>query len=169
MQTLGALEHLDYNEPGALRYEQAMLLIRRLGLAVPAVEEQFRRMVFNVVARNQDDHVKNIAFLMDRAGDGRSPPPTTSVRLETRNRWLDATKCRSTASATTSRSPTSRRRAPWRAQARPCRVRSSRDVSEAVAGWTRSPRRSASSRRWRAPSSGRCCSRCRRGSDQGTP
>jgi serine/threonine-protein kinase HipA len=32
------------------------------------VEEQFRRMVFNVVARNQDDHVKNIAFLMDQAG-----------------------------------------------------------------------------------------------------
>ena len=42
--------------------------IRRLGLPMAAVEEQFRRMAFNIVARNQDDHVKNIAFLMDRQG-----------------------------------------------------------------------------------------------------
>jgi serine/threonine-protein kinase HipA len=33
-----------------------------------ALEEQFRRMTFNIIARNQDDHVKNIAFLMDKAG-----------------------------------------------------------------------------------------------------
>ena len=68
MQTVGALEHVSYNEPGTYSYEQAMLLIRRLGLGTPVVEEQFSRMVFNVVARNQDDHVKNIAFLMDRSG-----------------------------------------------------------------------------------------------------
>jgi serine/threonine-protein kinase HipA len=68
MQTVGALEHSSYNEPGAYSYEQLLLLIRRLGLGTPVVEQQFRRMVFNVVARNQDDHVKNIAFLMDRDG-----------------------------------------------------------------------------------------------------
>ena len=44
------------------------VVMRRLALAMEDVEEQFRRMVFNVVARNQDDHVKNIAFLMDRRG-----------------------------------------------------------------------------------------------------
>jgi serine/threonine-protein kinase HipA len=42
--------------------------MRQLGLQMPALEEQFRRMAFNIVARNQDDHVKNIAFLMDKAG-----------------------------------------------------------------------------------------------------
>jgi serine/threonine-protein kinase HipA len=68
MQTIGALEHVSYNEPGTYSYEQLMLLIRRLGLGTPVVEQQFRRMVFNVVARNQDDHVKNVAFLMDRDG-----------------------------------------------------------------------------------------------------
>jgi serine/threonine-protein kinase HipA len=68
MQSLGALAHLDFNEPGAYAYEQAFLTIRRLNLPMEAVEEQFRRMAFNVVARNQDDHVKNIAFLMDRQG-----------------------------------------------------------------------------------------------------
>lgn len=68
MQSLAALAHLDFHLPGANSYEQAFQVIRRLGLPRDAVEQQFRRMVFNVVARNQDDHVKNIAFLMDRGG-----------------------------------------------------------------------------------------------------
>ena len=68
MQSLGALAHFDYNQPGAYSYQQALLTIRQLDLPMAALEEQFRRMLFNVVARNQDDHVKNIAFLMDREG-----------------------------------------------------------------------------------------------------
>ena len=68
MQSLGALAHFDYNQPGAYSYEQALLAIRQLDLPMAALEEQFRRMLFNIVARNQDDHVKNIAFLMDREG-----------------------------------------------------------------------------------------------------
>lgn len=68
MQSLGALAHLDFNDPNAHSYEEAFLAIRRLGLPMDAVEEQYRRMAFNIVARNQDDHVKNIAFLMDRRG-----------------------------------------------------------------------------------------------------
>ncbi|GAB6907204.1 Toxin HipA [Desulfosarcina cetonica] len=68
MQSLCAMAHFDFNLAGAYAYEQALLVIRRLGLSMDAVEEQFRRMVFNVVARNQDDHVKNIAFLMTPDG-----------------------------------------------------------------------------------------------------
>jgi serine/threonine-protein kinase HipA len=68
MQSLAALAHLDFNQPGANSYEQAFQVIRKLDLPQVAIEQQFRRMVFNVVARNQDDHVKNIAFLMDRRG-----------------------------------------------------------------------------------------------------
>ncbi|UUY06207.1 HipA domain-containing protein [Svornostia abyssi] len=91
MQTLGALEQVSYNEPGAYSYEQALLLIRRLGLGTPAVEQQFRRMVFNVVARNQDDHVKNIAFLMDRAGRwALAPAYDVTFAWQPGNRWLDA-------------------------------------------------------------------------------
>lgn len=74
MQSLAALAHLDFNDPAAHSYEQALAVIRRLGLSMDAVEEQFRRMVFNVVARNQDDHVKNIAFLMDRRGQWSLAP-----------------------------------------------------------------------------------------------
>jgi len=68
MQSLGALAHYDFNMAGAYGYEQALLVIRQLGLPMQAIEQQFRRMVFNIVARNQDDHVKNIAFLMNKAG-----------------------------------------------------------------------------------------------------
>jgi serine/threonine-protein kinase HipA len=68
MQSLCALAHFDFNHAGAYSYEQALLTIRQLNLPMEAVEEQFRRMTFNIVARNQDDHVKNIAFLMDKTG-----------------------------------------------------------------------------------------------------
>src|SRR5207249_523238 len=59
MQSLGALGHYDFNSAGAHAYEQAFLIIRQLGLPMAALEEQFRRMTFNIVGRNQDDHVKN--------------------------------------------------------------------------------------------------------------
>jgi serine/threonine-protein kinase HipA len=74
MQSLGALAHFDFNSAGAYSYEQALDVIKRLGLPMHAREQQFRRMIFNVVARNQDDHVKNIAFLMGKAGEWSLSP-----------------------------------------------------------------------------------------------
>ena len=74
MQSLCALAHFDFNQAGAYAYEQALLTIRQLKLPMAAVEEQFRRMVFNIVARNQDDHVKNIAFLMNKQGEWSLAP-----------------------------------------------------------------------------------------------
>ncbi|HET7369559.1 MAG TPA: type II toxin-antitoxin system HipA family toxin [Gammaproteobacteria bacterium] len=68
MLSLSGVAHLDFNQAGAHGYEQAFQVIERLQLGKDAIEEQFRRMVFNVAARNQDDHTKNIAFLMDRRG-----------------------------------------------------------------------------------------------------
>jgi serine/threonine-protein kinase HipA len=68
MQSLCAMAHFDYNLAGAYGYEQALMVIRQLGLPMDSIEEQFRRMAFNIIARNQDDHVKNIAFLMDKTG-----------------------------------------------------------------------------------------------------
>jgi serine/threonine-protein kinase HipA len=74
MQSLAAIRHYDFNNPRAYSYEQALLTIRALGLPMSAIEEQFRRMAFNLIARNQDDHVKNIAFLMDRGGEWSLSP-----------------------------------------------------------------------------------------------
>ena len=88
MQSLCALAHYDFNAAGAYSYEQALQVIRRLDLSMDTVEEQFRRMAFNILARNQDDHVKNIAFLMDR--DGRwslSPAFDVTYSFNPRGVW----------------------------------------------------------------------------------
>ena len=74
MQSLGALAHYDFNVAGTHSYEQAFMVMRQLGLSMQDIEQQFRRMAFNIVARNQDDHVKNIAFLMNKAGEWSLSP-----------------------------------------------------------------------------------------------
>jgi len=74
MQSLCALAHFDFNQAGAYAYEQALLTLRQLKLPMAAVEEQFRRMVFNIVSRNQNEHVKNISFLMNKRGEWSLAP-----------------------------------------------------------------------------------------------
>ena len=74
MQTLGAMAHYDYNQAGIYSYEQAIEVMKRLGLSRTDQEQQVLRTFFNIVGRNQDDHVKNIAFLMDRWGNWSLSP-----------------------------------------------------------------------------------------------
>jgi serine/threonine-protein kinase HipA len=74
MLSLCGIAHYDFNASGAYSYEQAFAVILRLNLGHPALQELFRRMVFNVVARNQDDHTRNIAFIMDQRGNWQLAP-----------------------------------------------------------------------------------------------
>lgn len=74
MQTLSALGHYDYQLPGGTSYEQAFKVCLALKLPMENKLQLFSRMVFNVVMRNQDDHTKNISFLMDRDGVWRLSP-----------------------------------------------------------------------------------------------
>ncbi len=74
LQSLCAMEHFDFKKPGAHSYEQALRTIRKLDMPMATIEEQFRRMTFNIIGRNQDDHVKNIAFLMDKSGNWSLSP-----------------------------------------------------------------------------------------------
>ena len=74
MQTLCGIAHYDFHLCRAYSYEQAFNVMRRLRLPYSQAEEMFLRMVFNVVIRNQDDHTKNISFLMDNAGKWRLSP-----------------------------------------------------------------------------------------------
>lgn len=74
MQSLCAIAHYDFNMPGAYGYEQALSVMQQLKLPMPQLAQLFRRAVFNIIARNQDDHTKNIAFLMDKRGDWRLAP-----------------------------------------------------------------------------------------------
>lgn len=91
MQTLGAIAHIDYNFPGLCSYEQAAGYMRQMGLSAIDVSQLFRRMVFNVLAVNQDDHVKNISFIMNKAGQWRlSPAYDMTFSYDTSNLWLSA-------------------------------------------------------------------------------
>lgn len=74
MLSLCGMAHLDFNQAGAHAYEQVFGVMRELGLPKNEAIQQYRRMVFNVLARNQDDHTKNIAFLMDPAGSWSLSP-----------------------------------------------------------------------------------------------
>lgn len=74
MQSLCALAHVDFNQPAIYSYEQTIQTMKRLGLPQSDLEQQVLRTLFNVVGRNHDDHVKNIAFLMNRRGEWRLSP-----------------------------------------------------------------------------------------------
>lgn len=89
MQSLGAMAHYDFNEPGAHSYEQTAGILYRLNMGQTEVEQLFRRMVFNELARNLDDHVKNISFLMDKQGVwSLSPAYDVTYAYNPSNRWL---------------------------------------------------------------------------------
>ena len=68
MQTLAAVAHFDYFESGYYSYEQLFMVMKQLRIPTASIEQQFRRVLFNLVGCNQDDHVKNFAFTMDRRG-----------------------------------------------------------------------------------------------------
>ncbi len=68
MQSLCAMRHFDFNQARAYSYEQAIETLRLLKMGREKIVEQVRRALFNVVIRNQDDHTKNIAYLMDGRG-----------------------------------------------------------------------------------------------------
>ena len=74
VQSLCALGHYDFNMPGAYSYEQTFAMIQKLSIGHEALREMFRRMSFNLIARNQDDHTRNIAFCMDQTGRWRLSP-----------------------------------------------------------------------------------------------
>lgn len=90
MQTLCGMAHYDYHLRRAYSYEQAFNVMRRLRLPYSQAEEMFLRMVFNVVIRNQDDHTKNISFLMDKNGKWRlSPAYDIGFAYNPKGSWTD--------------------------------------------------------------------------------
>lgn len=91
MQSLGAIAHISYKEPRLCSYEMAAGYMREMKLPMIDIEQFFSRMVFNCVAVNQDDHVKNISFLMDRSGKWRlSPAYDVTYSYDVTNQWLSA-------------------------------------------------------------------------------
>jgi len=90
MQTLCAIAHADYKRPGQFSYEELFQVARRLRLSRIEALEIYRRMVFNVVARNQDDHTKNFSFLMDKDGKWRlSPAYDVAYSYKPGSHWVE--------------------------------------------------------------------------------
>ena len=88
MQTLCGIAHFDYRLQRAYSYEQAFNVMRALRLTYSEARQMYRRMVFNVVIRNQDDHTKNISFLMGEDGKWRlSPAYDMSYAYNPNGRW----------------------------------------------------------------------------------
>lgn len=89
LQTLCAMAHYDYNYPSSYSYEQAFQVLRQLKLSYESNEQLFLRMVFNVIARNQDDHTKNISFLMDKNGKwSLAPAYDVTFAYDPKNKWM---------------------------------------------------------------------------------
>ncbi|MEI8112744.1 MAG: type II toxin-antitoxin system HipA family toxin [Bacteroidia bacterium] len=74
VQTFCAMMHYDFNDIYSYSYEQLFQTMRMLRLTYPEAEQMFRRMVFNVMAQNCDDHTKNFAFTMNQSGEWRLAP-----------------------------------------------------------------------------------------------
>lgn len=74
VQTLNAMSHISYKQPGSFSYAEIMAVARKLRLSAKDAEQIFRRMVFNVVARNHDDHSKNFAFMLDNGANWKLAP-----------------------------------------------------------------------------------------------
>lgn len=89
MQSLGGIAHISYLEPALCSYELAARYMREIGLVPGEIEQFYRRMTFNCLAVNQDDHVKNVSFLMDRAGKWTlAPAYDITFAYDRNNKWL---------------------------------------------------------------------------------
>lgn len=91
MQSLGAMAHISYQLPGLCSYEAAAFYMKEIGISYKEIEQFYRRMVFNCLAVNQDDHVKNISFIMDRSGKWKlAPAYDITFSYDSANKWLRA-------------------------------------------------------------------------------
>lgn len=89
VQTFCAMKHFDHNLVTSFSYEQLLQTLRELRLPYPDAEQVFRRMVFNVLARNCDDHTKNFAFLLKRDGAWElAPAYDVCHAYQPKHRWV---------------------------------------------------------------------------------
>ena len=89
VQSFCAMQHYDFNEVNLYSYEQLFETMRMLGLPYPQAEQLYRRMVFNVLARNCDDHTKNFMFIMDKTGIwGISPAYDVCHAYRPNSEWV---------------------------------------------------------------------------------
>ena len=89
IQSLCGLRHFDFNDMDGYSYEQLFQTMRMLRLTYPEAEQMFRRMVFNVLATNYDDHTKNFAFILKKDEQWRlAPAYDLCFAFDSTNHWV---------------------------------------------------------------------------------
>jgi serine/threonine-protein kinase HipA len=88
MHTLGGLIHSDYNTVGEIDYKNFFSIAKSIGCTAKDIEDLYKRMIFNILANNHDDHVKNFSFLMDSDGNWQ-PSPAYDVTYITGGKWTE--------------------------------------------------------------------------------
>ena len=88
MQSLCALANMNFTNINSYNYENVFAVLRTMRLPHTSIEQLYRRMIFNVLAKNCDDHTKNISFLMDKQGNwSLSPAFDVSYAYDPTGRW----------------------------------------------------------------------------------
>ncbi|PSV00740.1 type II toxin-antitoxin system HipA family toxin [Photobacterium kishitanii] len=89
VQTLNAMAHVSYKRAGEYSYEELFGIARQLKLKATDAEQLFKRMVFNIIARNHDDHSKNFGFMMDNHGKwSLSPAYDIAYSYKPDSKWV---------------------------------------------------------------------------------
>ncbi|HCR95995.1 MULTISPECIES: type II toxin-antitoxin system HipA family toxin [Halomonas] len=89
VQTLNGIAHVDYNKPGSFSYAELFGIARQLRLSAEEADQLFRRMVFNIVARNHDDHAKNFAFILKKERWALAPAYDLAYSYKPGSRWIN--------------------------------------------------------------------------------
>jgi len=90
IQSLCGLQHYDFNDMYGYSYEQVFQTMRLLQLTYPEAEQMFRRMVFNVLATNYDDHTKNFSFILKKNQNWRlAPAYDLCFSFDPNNHWVN--------------------------------------------------------------------------------
>jgi len=90
VQTLNGLAHVDYKKPGSFSYAELFSILRQLKLSAVDAEQLFRRMVFNIVARNHDDHAKNFGFMLRGDRWGLAPAYDLAYSYKPGSKWVNS-------------------------------------------------------------------------------
>lgn len=90
VQTLNGLAHVDYKKPGAFSYAELFGIARQLKLSAVEAEQLFKRMTFNIIARNHDDHSKNFAFILKKDKWSLAPAYDLAYSYKPGSKWVNS-------------------------------------------------------------------------------
>ncbi|MCC5851772.1 MAG: type II toxin-antitoxin system HipA family toxin [Alkalimonas sp.] len=90
VQTLNGLAHVDYKKPGAFSYAELFGIARQLKLSAVEAEQLFKRMTFNIIARNHDDHSKNFAFMLKQDKWSLAPAYDLAYSYKPGSKWVNS-------------------------------------------------------------------------------